>query len=43
MGRGFVNYPLLRYDDPFLARLRPDPRFERLMRVVRREWEEFEV
>jgi TolB-like protein/Flp pilus assembly protein TadD len=42
-GRGFVNYPLLRYHDPFLAPLRPAPRFERLMRLVKREWEAFEV
>lgn len=43
VGRGFVNYPLLRYHDPFLAPLRPEPRFERLMRRVAREWEEFET
>ena len=29
MIRGFVNYPLLRYHDPFLAPLRAEPRFER--------------
>ena len=43
VGRGFVNYPLLRYHDPFLARLRADPRFDRLMERVKREWEAFEV
>ena len=43
VGRGFVNYPLLRYHDPFLAPLRPEPRFERLLRRVAREWEAFEV
>jgi TolB-like protein/Flp pilus assembly protein TadD len=43
VGRGFVNYPLLRYHDPFLASLRPDPRFLRLMERVKREWETFEV
>ncbi|HUL79976.1 MAG TPA: winged helix-turn-helix domain-containing protein [Vicinamibacteria bacterium] len=41
--RGFVNYPLLRYHDPFLAPLRAEPRFERLLRRVKREWEAFEV
>jgi TolB-like protein len=41
--RGFVNYPLLRYHDPFLAALRAAPRFEQLMRRVKREWETFEV
>ena len=43
VGRGFVNYPLLRYHDPFLAALRTDPRFDRLMQRVKREWEAFEV
>ncbi|HEX9189162.1 MAG TPA: winged helix-turn-helix domain-containing protein [Vicinamibacteria bacterium] len=43
VGRGFVNYPLLRYHDPFLATLRTVPRFDRLMQRVRREWESFEV
>jgi TolB-like protein/Flp pilus assembly protein TadD len=43
VGRGFVNYPLLRYHDPFLATLRTVPRFDRLMQRVKREWETFEV
>jgi TolB-like protein/DNA-binding winged helix-turn-helix (wHTH) protein/Flp pilus assembly protein TadD len=41
--RGFVNYPLLRYHDSFLAPLHAEPRFERLLRRVKREWEAFEV
>ena len=43
VGRGFVNYPLLRYHDPFLARLHAEPRFERLLYRVKREWEAFEA
>lgn len=41
--RGFVNYPLARYHDPFLAPLRSEPRFERLMTRVGCEWEAFGV
>jgi non-specific serine/threonine protein kinase len=43
VGRGFVNYPLLRYHDPFLARLHAEPRFERLLHRAKHEWEAFEA
>jgi serine/threonine protein kinase len=39
--RGFINYPYLSHDR-FLAKLRTEPRFEKLMQRVKREWEEFE-
>jgi serine/threonine protein kinase/cytochrome c-type biogenesis protein CcmH/NrfG len=40
---GFINYPYLSKYDPFLAKLRGEPRFEQLMQRVKRKWEEFEV
>jgi serine/threonine protein kinase len=38
---GVVNYPFISRIDPFLAPLRADPRFQELMRRVKREWESF--
>ena len=40
---GFINYPYLHDYDPFLAKLRGEPRFEKLMERVKRAWEGFEV
>ena len=40
---GFINYPYLSQYDPLLARLRDEPRFQKLMERVKREWEHFEV
>ena len=39
--QGFINHPLLTQLDPFLERLRGDPRFETLMERVKHEWEAF--
>jgi non-specific serine/threonine protein kinase len=36
---GFINYPMLAEYDPFLKRLRGEPRFTRLLDEVKREWE----
>jgi hypothetical protein len=41
--KGWINYPFLSRIDPWLEAVRGDPRFERLMARVRREWEAFEV
>jgi DNA-binding SARP family transcriptional activator/TolB-like protein/tetratricopeptide (TPR) repeat protein len=42
VGRGFINYPMLAEYDPFLKRLRGEPRFTRLLDEVKREWESLE-
>jgi serine/threonine protein kinase/Tfp pilus assembly protein PilF len=39
---GFINLPWLSQHEPFLANLRGEPRFARLMERVRRAWEAFE-
>jgi non-specific serine/threonine protein kinase len=43
VNRGFINYPLLSEKDPWLANLRGEERFKKLMERVKKEWEEFEV
>jgi TolB-like protein/predicted Ser/Thr protein kinase len=42
VNRGFINYPYLNEYDPFLAKLRGDPRFQKLMVRVKDEWGRFE-
>jgi eukaryotic-like serine/threonine-protein kinase len=39
--RGFANYPYLAQHDPFMARLRTDPRFVGILERCRIEWERF--
>jgi non-specific serine/threonine protein kinase len=41
--RGFINHPFLARIDPSLERVRREPRFLRLMEVVRVRWERFET
>ena len=41
--RGFINYQFFNEYDPFLERIRKEPRFERLMDRVKYEAENFEV
>jgi non-specific serine/threonine protein kinase len=43
VNRGFINYPYLSEYDPFLAKLRGDPRFQKLMVRVKGEWKRFEI
>jgi tetratricopeptide (TPR) repeat protein len=40
---GMINYPYLNEYDPFLAKLRGEPRFQQLMVRVKDEWERFEA
>ena len=42
VNRDWTNYPYLNEYDPFLAKLRSDPRFQKLMVRVKGEWERFE-
>jgi TolB-like protein/Flp pilus assembly protein TadD len=41
--RGFINHPFLTRHDPFFRGFRSDPRFVRLMEIVRGRWETFEA
>ena len=43
VNRGFINYPLLAEQDPFLENIRGEERFKKLMERVKKEWEDFEV
>ena len=43
VNRGFLNYPLMAEKDPFLANIRGEERFQKLMERVKYEWEHFEV
>ncbi len=42
VNRGAINYPLLAERDPWLAGIRGEPRFKKLMERVKYEWEHFE-
>jgi TolB-like protein len=42
VSRGCVNYPLFAEKDPFFANIRSEPRFKKLMKQVKYEWEHFE-
>jgi eukaryotic-like serine/threonine-protein kinase len=43
VGRGLINYPFYNNYDPFLAKIRGEPRFQKLMERVKYEWEHFEA
>ena len=40
--RGFFNYPYMSQYDPFLTKMRGNPRYDKLMERVKHEWEKFE-
>ena len=40
---GLINYPFLSKLDPFLENIRSEERFKKLMKRVKKEWENFEV
>jgi tetratricopeptide (TPR) repeat protein len=42
VNRGMFNYPLFVEYDPFLAKIRNEPRFKKLMERVKYEWQHFE-
>ncbi len=42
MNRGFVHYPFLAEYEPFLARIRSDPRVQEVLSEVKERWEAFE-
>lgn len=39
--KGFINYPVLAEKDSFLANIRSEPRFQKLIERVKYEWENF--
>jgi serine/threonine protein kinase/Tfp pilus assembly protein PilF len=41
--RGFINYPFLQYYDRLLDNIRKEPRFQLLIKRVKKEWANFEV
>ena len=43
MDAGFINYPMLADHDPFLAKLRCNPRYEALLKEAKERWEAFEI
>jgi TolB-like protein/Tfp pilus assembly protein PilF len=42
VNRGFINYPFIAEKDPWLASLRGEARFKKLLERVKYEWEHFE-
>ena len=43
VSRGFIHYRFLNEYDPFLENIRGEERFKKLMKRVKKEWENFEV
>jgi serine/threonine protein kinase len=43
MERCFINYPFLSEIDPFISKIRNDDRIQRILALIKTEWENFEV
>lgn len=43
VNNGFINYPLMSEQDPILEQIHGEERFKKLMKRVKREWENFEA
>jgi non-specific serine/threonine protein kinase len=43
VGRGFINYPLLNEQDILLENIRDEEGFKRLIKRVKKEWEDYEI
>jgi hypothetical protein len=41
--RGFINYPYMSQHDPFITKMKGNPRYDQLMEHVKHEWERFEI
>jgi non-specific serine/threonine protein kinase len=41
--RGFINFPLMINQDPFLENIRSEPRFKKLMVRAKQEWNNFKI
>ena len=40
---GFINYPYMSQHDPFLTKMKGNPRYDQLMEHVKQEWESFKL
>ena len=40
---GMINYPFIKEHDPLIENIRGEERFIKLMKRVKKEWEDFEV
>ncbi len=40
---GFINYPYMSQYDPFLSNMQDHPRYDKLIKRVKQDWENFEV
>jgi serine/threonine protein kinase len=43
VNQGYIDYPYFSKHDPYLANIRDEPRFKKLMERVKHEWENFEA
>jgi hypothetical protein len=43
VNQGFINYPLMSIQDPILETIRGEERFQKLMKRVKHEWENFDA